>query len=246
MIDENEYLNIITNTLTKLEATQHGNINKAAKKMKDSIGAGGIVHIYCTGHSHMLMEEMFHRGGGLVPINPIFDPPTMLHEGVLKATNLERLEGYAEVILSGEDIREGEVVIIASNSGINSVPIEMATICKERGLNVVAITSCQISKRESSRHSSNLKLMDIADIVIDNCIKNSDASIEIEETSQKVAPISTIAGVYIVNRLVIDVVNEYTKNGEIPPIFMTANVKEGYAFNKNLIDKYSQRINALR
>lgn len=246
MINDNEYLNIIANTLTKVETTQREVINKVAEEMKRSIDEGGVIHIYCTGHSHMLMEEMFHRGGGLVPVNPIFDPATMLHEGVIKATKLERLEGYAEVVIAGQDIRKGEVILIASNSGINPVPIEMAMICKDKGLNVVGITSREISQRETSRHPTNLKLMDVANIVIDNCIEDSDASIEIKKTSQRIAPISTIVGVYIVNRLVIDVVNEYIKDDEVPPVFLTANIEGGDAFNKELINKYSQRIKALR
>jgi len=39
----------------------------------------------------MIVEELFYRTGGLVPVNPVFDSGTMLHEGALRSTRLERL-----------------------------------------------------------------------------------------------------------------------------------------------------------
>lgn len=242
MVEVKEYLNIIKDILEDIELTQAENIYKASNLIQASINNGGVLHTYSTGHSHMMMEEMFYRTGGLVPVNPIFDPNTMLHQGVLRSTEMERLSGYAKIVLNHADIREGESILICSNSGINAVPIEAALIAKEKGLNVIAITSVRISEKSKSRHSSGLRLMDIADVVIDNCIKKSDASIKIEKTNQSIAPVSTIAGAYIVNRIVIDIVNEFLKKDIVPPVFMTANVEGGYEFNEQLISKYKERI----
>lgn len=242
MVEVGEYLNVIKEILKEIEGTQGENIKKAATLIYKSIKNGGVLHTYSTGHSHMIMEEMFYRAGGLVPVNPIFDHNTMLHQGVLKSTELERLPGYAKIVLNNADIRKGENILICSNSGINSVPIEAALVAKEKGLNVIALTSVNVSEKAKSRHSSGLKLKDLADVVIDNCIKGSDASIEIEKTNQAIAPVSTIVGVYIANRIVIDVVNEFLNKGEIPPVFMTANAEGGFEFNEKLIYKYKERI----
>lgn len=242
MVGKGIYLEVIGDMLQEIEKTQADNIEKASKLIYESINNGGVLHTYSTGHSHMIMEEMFYRTGGLVPVNPIFDSNTMLHQGVLKSTELERLSGYAKVVLNNADIRKDENILICSNSGINAVPIEAAIIAKEMGLNVIAITSASVSEKAKSRHSSGLKLKDLADIVIDNCIKDSDAAIKIEQTNQLVAPVSTIVGSYIVNRIVIDVVNEFLKNNTIPPVFMTANVEGGYEFNEKLISQYKERI----
>lgn len=242
MIEGVQYLNIIKSLLEDIEMSQKNNFIKAGHIIENSLNNEGVLHVYSTGHSHIMMEEMFYRTGGIVPVDPIFDPPTMLHQGVLKSTELERLTGYAKILFDHHDLRKGESIIICSNSGINAVPIEAAMIAKEKGLNVIVITSVNISSNSKSRHSSGKKLMDIADIVIDNCIKGSDASIKIEETNQYVAPVSTIAGAYIVNRIVIEVVNKYRDKNKIPPVFMTANVEGGYEFNENLIKKYKERI----
>ena len=242
MIQSMTYLNVIKDILEEIEYTQGAHIQEAAKKIEESFQMGGVLHTYSTGHSHMIMEEMFYRTGGLVPVNPIFDPNTMLHQGVLKSTELERLSGYAKILLNHEDLRKGETILVCSNSGINAVPIETALIAKEKGLNVIVITSVNISENSKSRHSSGIKLKDAADVVIDNCIKHSDASIIIEKTNQSVAPVSTIAGAYIANRIVIEVVNEFLNKDKVPPVFMTANVEGGYEFNEQLIDKYKERI----
>lgn len=242
MIDNRAYLNLVTDLLNDIEATQAEKIDEAAGCVKDSIDNGGVLHVFSTGHSHMLIEEAFYRTGGLVPVNPIFDPATMLHEGAIKGTNLERLPGYAGIIFNNNDMRAGEPIIIISNSGINSVPVEMAMLAKERSMKVVALTSVCISSKSSSRHSSGHKLMDIADICIDNCIRESDASIRVEETGQMVAAVSTIAGAYILQRLVIAVANRFTKDGQIPPVFMSANIDGGYEFNEKLVKKYRSRI----
>jgi len=242
LIENRKYLDTVTELLSNIEETQLESIEKAASCIKKSLDGGGVLHAFSTGHSHMLVEEIFYRAGGLVPVNPILDPAVMLHEGVIKSTNLEKLDGYARVIFNNQDLRQGEPIVIISNSGINPVPVEMAMLAKERSMKVIAVTSCSISGSSSSRHPSGARLMDIADIVLDNCISSSDASIKVEETGQMVAAVSTIAGVYILQRVIIAVVNRYTGKGEIPPVFMSANVKGGYEFNENLINKYKTRI----
>ena len=77
------------------------NIKAAAKLIFDSIRSEGLLHVFATGHSHMLAEEMFYRAGGLVPINPILRPFLMQHEGAISSTKFERLSGLAEIIFEG-------------------------------------------------------------------------------------------------------------------------------------------------
>lgn len=73
------------------------------------------------------VQEGFFRAGGLVRFIPVLDPPLMLHEGALASTRLERLEGYAAGVLARYPVRSGDVMIVASNSGRNAVPIENAS-----------------------------------------------------------------------------------------------------------------------
>jgi len=240
------YQDKVIGLLKEIGCSQKDNINKAASAVKDAIANGGVFHAFSTGHSHMIVEELFYRTGGLVPVNPIFDPATMLHEGAVKSTMIERLPGYAEAVFKNVETQIGEPILIASNSGINAVPIEMAILAKKRQMVVIAITSVDISSRQDSRDISNKKLTDVADIVIDNCIKGEDASIEIYKTGQQIGALSSIAGIYIAQRIVLDVVAMFVDGGVVPPpIFMSANKSGGDKHNELLIQRYKGRIKVL-
>jgi uncharacterized phosphosugar-binding protein len=240
-----EYYNLVVKTITKIEETQESSIQQAGQLIKQAFQADGVLHVFSTGHSHMMVEEMFYRSGGLVPVDPVFDSGTMLHHGAVKSTQFERLPGYAQVIYSGIETQPGDPFIIISNSGVNSVPVEMAQIARADGMKVIAITSRNISQQLVSRTTSGKKLMDEADIVIDNCIIDSDASIKVGQSGLRVGAISTVLCAYIVQRIVLAVAYEYEKEGSNPPIFASANMPGGDAWNEPLVKKYKSRIRGL-
>ena len=138
-----------------------------------------MLHVFGTGHSHILAEEAFYRAGGLAAINPILDRRLMFFDGVMASTQAERETGYAGRILEREDVRAGDAAIVASNSGRNAVPIEMAVEFQRRGVKVIAIASLTHSRAGHSRHALGRRLFEIADIVIDTRIPAGDAAIAI-------------------------------------------------------------------
>lgn len=245
MFDVGQFKDVVVNLINEIEATQHENIEKAGKLIVQALGKDGVLHVFSTGHSHMIIEELFYRAGGLIQVNPIFDTSLMLHEGPIRGTALERLPGYAASIFKTIDYAEGEPMIIMSNSGINVVPVEMAQLATENGMKVIAITSVKLSDRLQSRHSSGMKLMDTANVVIDNCLNDGDAVLEIPGTGQRVGAVSSIAALYIAQRIVLEVVNEFLKIGKIPPVFMSANIPGGDEHNAQLVEKYKNRIRHL-
>src|SRR5918998_5845069 len=115
-------------------------IEAAAELIAGCIAAGGVVHVFGSGHSHMMAEEVFHRAGGLMAFDAMLDV-NLTSFGTLNAGMVERAEGYARVILDSFDVRPGEVVVIVSNSGINPVPIELAIEAGKIGARTLAITS---------------------------------------------------------------------------------------------------------
>lgn len=192
----------------------------------------------------MVAEEFFYRAGGLIQINPILEPFLMQHEGAKRSTKFERVSGIAKLIFESTDIREGEPLMVVSNSGINAVPIEMAMCGRANKNPVIAITSEKISKTLTSRHPGGKKLYEIADIVIDNCTPLGDGILN-TDTELKVGSVSTIANTYIVQRLVINIVNRYIADGRQPPIYMSANVPGGDEYNSGIADKFQNRIRCL-
>jgi len=235
------YLKSVQQTLDQVEKTQLEAIGRAADAIAEAIGNGGRMHIFGTGHSHIIAEEAFYRAGGLVPVNAILEPALMLHDGPFKSTDMERLEGYAEIILDHSGIRPGEVLMIVSNSGRNAVPVEMALTAKARGIIVVALTSLAHSKSVPSRHSSGERLFDVADIVIDNCGVVGDAVLPVNGLPTNVCPTSTVVGAAIINMIQAEVVERLGAMGIVPPVFVSANVDGGDEIDRQWRGAFEKR-----
>lgn len=226
-------------------AEEGENIRKAARMIAEAAGRGGLLHAFGTGHSYMLVEELFYRAGGFAFVNPIFEEGLMLHRGARQSTDMERMEGYASVILEHQPTSEGDVILIVSNSGRNAVNIEMAMEAKARGLKVVAITSLTHGAASPSRHSSGKRLHELSDVVIDNHGCVGDASIDVEGLAERVAPTSTAIGAIIVNAIVAEAAERMAGSGKPPDVFASSNGNAGEDHNERLIRKYKGVIRCL-
>ena len=230
------YYETINNLLARIASTQQRPIQQAARIISDHIAAGGILYLLGSGHSLAVAMEAYHRAGGLAPVDVIHDRTF---------GRAERLEGYAERLLKDYNIPAGGVVVVISNSGRNALPIGVALYCKPRGIRTIAITSLAHSKSVTSRHSSGKRLFEIADVVIDNCGIPGDAALEIEGLPGRACPTSGIAGMFIVESIIAQVIENLAANGETPPVFISANVDGGDEHNEKLYDKYWHRIRGL-
>lgn len=202
-------------------------VERAARLVADCVMGGGLIHVFGSGHSHMLAEEIFFRAGGLLDIDPVLESALMLHEGALKSTRMERLPGYAAIIADDREIRRGDVLIIVSNSGRNAVPVELAEIAKGRGVPVIAITSAEHSRRVSSRAPSGRRLFETADVVIDNHAPYGDACVSIERVAHPVGALSTITGAAILNAIMVGAVEMMARAGRPPVVLPSANLENG-------------------
>ncbi|WJH35504.1 sugar isomerase domain-containing protein [Paenibacillus sp. CC-CFT747] len=128
------YYRAVTQVLETIQTTQQEAMEKAAAACAKAIASKRAIYLFGTGHSHMLAEEPYYRAGGLVPVIPILETGLMLHEGAVKSTKLERLTGYAAILLEQAGVGDGDVLFIISNSGINALPVEMAEEASRRGL----------------------------------------------------------------------------------------------------------------
>lgn len=246
LVHDEEYLPKICEMLTDIENQEHEAIMKAAQAAYCSIQSGGLLHAFSTGHSHMIVEELFYRSGGLVPINPILREDLMLHSGAITSTRLERKSGIATEILEKAGLQKGDTLLLSSNSGINTVPIEAALYAKEKGLCVVSVTSLKASKELKSRHPSGKKLADVSDVVIDNHAPLGDGFLKLPQSGQITGGASTFGSLFIAQRIVLCIENLYLKDGLRPPVLFSANLPGGDEFNLSLVEKYQSRIKALR
>lgn len=230
--------------LRKVHDTQWEKIQQAGAWLADTLVNDRWLYAFGTGHSHLLAAELFYRAGGLARAVPMLDEDLMLHKNAIEATYLERREGYAAQLMSQYPMERGDMIIVASNSGRNAVPTELALLARERGLKTVAITNRAHSDAWPARHSSGKKLADAAELVIDNCGINGDATIELPALAGKIGPTSTITGALIINAIVIHGIELALTRNHQPEIYISSN-SNGDDHNDRMLQKYKSRIRHL-
>ena len=237
------YFTNIAVVLDNVLTTQRGAREESAKLLADAtLGDHNIFAFGCS-HAGLLALEMYYRTGGLATINPVRAPGLTLDiDPATMTSQMERLPEYGRVIADNQPIGEGDVVIIHSVSGRNTVTVDFALRCREKGARVIALTSVAAGKAIPSRHPSGKLLMDVADVVLDNCGCVGDASIEIKGVPEKVAPTSTAVGAAMLNAIMGRAVELIVERGEVPPIFMSANVPGGDEHNRDMLRRYKNHI----
>ncbi len=241
------YQREITGVLNRLWQTQTSNLRQAAVWMADAIAAGGLVHVYGSGHSVLPVMDIFPRYGSYAGFHPMMDSRLMWFSvldagGVHELLWLERKEGYAKVFLETQDLVPGDVLLVFSHGGINAAGIDVALEAKARGLKTVAVTSLDNARQKTATHSSGKKLADACDLVIDNCVPAEDALVPVEGVAGKVGAGSTVAVITIGMALVSEVAAQLRRRGVTPQPFVSPNVKEvGPENNAQVFAEYRRR-----
>lgn len=210
--------------LIQIVEQQQAAIEQAADWFARTIAAGRMVHLFGSGHSRILVEEMWPRYGSFPGFNPIVELSLSFHNlvvgpnGQRQAMFLENVGGLAARILRNFDITPVDSALVASSSGCNLVPIEMAEGFKRRGVKVVAIISKRHSEATRSQHTQGKRLSDFADIVLDTGAPVGDAMIQVEGLTTPVSPGSTVGGCLLVNAIKAEVAQRLVRLGHAPKV----------------------------
>ncbi len=215
-----------------IDAVEHQapTIEQAADWFAATILAGRMVHVFGSGHSRIMVEEMWPRYGSFPGFNPIVELSLSFHNLVVGANGqrqamfLENVSGLAARILRNFDLSPVESALVISSSGCNVVPIEMAEEFQRRGVRVVAIISRAHSDASVSRRADGRKLQDFADLVLDTGAPVGDAMVRIDGLDTPVAPGSTVGGCLLVNTIKAEVAVRLTKAGQPPTVLSGAAV----------------------
>jgi uncharacterized phosphosugar-binding protein len=217
------------NLLARARA-QESSIQHAADLFAATILRGQMVHVFASGHSRIMVEEMWPRYGSFPGFNPIVELSLTFHNLVVGANGqrqamfLENVSGFAARILRNFDLKEGDSALVISSSGCNIVPIEIAEEFQKRRVKVVALISQQHSNASTSKHRDGKKLQDFADLVLDIGAPVGDAMVKIEGLDTAVAPGSTIGGCFLVNAIKAELAERLTKAGHPPKVLTAAAV----------------------
>lgn len=230
------YLTRVVDLMQEVLDTQWDVITEAARVVTAAMGGDREIHAFGSGHSHMLAEELYYRAGGLADVRPILFEGLMLHANAPLSTRLERLPGLAREILDAHGVATGDVLFVFSNSGRNQVTTEIAAEARDRGLTVIAVTSVTHSQATSPRGGGR-RLLELADIVIDNRGALGDATVEVPGFPRRVAPTSTAVGAAIVNAVVAESIGVAVAAGIEPRVYASSNVDAGDAINDAILGR---------
>lgn len=218
--------------ITQTVESQKIKLQTVARWFADTILAGRMVHVFGSGHSRIMVEEMWPRYGSFPGFNPIVELSLTFHNLVVGANGqrqamfLENVSGLADRILRNFDLSEQDCALIISSSGCNVVPIEMAELFQKNGVKVVALLTKEHSEQSTSKRADGKKLGDFADLILDTGAPVGDAMVRVPDLATPVAPGSTVGGAMLVNCIKAEVARLLTEAGH-PPKVLSAGVVVG-------------------
>ena len=231
-----EYLDRITSILNEIESEESAAMDRASDAVADAICGDRLVYVFGCGHSHLVALDTFYRAGGLACVSALLDEDLMLHDGAAKSSRMEKMPGVGAEVYRRHAVKPGDLVVVISASGKNAAPVEVLRAAKAAGVKTVAISS-------SAYKPHGGVLLDEADIGIDSKVAYGDAVIPVGDATM--GGMSTFAGLFILNSMLIEGARKALERGATPPIYRSGNVEGGTAGNAILEAKYFERIKRL-
>lgn len=232
-------------------AKQQATIELVADRFSQSILSGRMVHLFGSGHSRIMVEEMWPRYGSFPGFHPMvelsltFHNPVVGSNGQRQAMFLENVSGLAERILRNYQFSPLDSALVVSSSGCNVVPIEIADGLWKRGVFVAALVSLAHCQASPSQRADGKKLVDFCDAVLDTGAPVGDSMVSLYGLDTPVAPGSTVGGCLVVNSLKAEVAKRLIHEGQ-PPLVLTSSALVGAERAKQLFesayDEHARRL----
>lgn len=244
------YLQKCSGIVERINAQQQ-QLRQAAEWFARTILAGRMVHVFGSGHSRIMVEEMWPRYGSFPGFNPIVELSLTFHNLVVGANGqrqamfLENVSGLAERILRNYDLSEEDSALIISSSGCNVVPIEMGELFQQKKIKVVSIITKEHSAKSTSKRSDGKKLGDFSDLVLDTGAPVGDAMVYVPGLDTPVSPGSTVGGALIVNCIKAEVAGLLTSAGQPPKVLSGAAVvgaERAVSLFESAYDEHAHRL----
>jgi uncharacterized phosphosugar-binding protein len=238
-----QYFERVSALLEGIRRTELPQIEKAAEICSRSIANGGLVFLFGAGHSRMMCEEMTPRQGCYAGFLALVELALSNHSsivganGLRSALQLEKFEGYAEEILKSFHFGPHDAFIVISTSGIRPVIVEMAMGARRRGMPVIAMVSREHCTHSAPAHSSGKKLIDVADVVLDNQCPPGDCVLELDGLEWRTGPASTVTGAMIINMLRCETASRLLAQG-ITPVLLPSHQFVGNASAAEQLERF--------
>lgn len=230
--------------LGRVRDEESGNVAAAGTAIADTVAAGGRLFAFGAGHSSLPAQDVVYRAGGLALMN-LLVVPGVVGIDVRPATlgsALERVEGLAGAVLDACPAQAGDVLVIISLSGRNTLPVEMAMHARALGLKVIGVTSVAYADGTEPRNRTGSFLKDHCDIVLDSKIAIGDAELTYEGIAAPFAPASTVVTSALMQAMLAAAAERLVDRGIEPPLLRSGNVDGGHEWNKRVMSEYGDRI----
>lgn len=228
-----DYFSDVRERLNELERSQEASIDAVA-----ALGAGAIIgrrpiHIFDTGH--LISHEFIDRTGGLAAYTALSFAGTLARgnewvnatRSPLDSSNERSAQLLVEWLFEQGTILYGDLLILSSVSGTNCLIVELARQATNHGVQVVAVTGVEFSKNLVSNHSSEKRLFEVADVVLDNCVPYGDAALAIDGFDVPVAAWSGLAGAALMWAVTAGITEKCIAAGTTPTIYSSYNLPGG-------------------
>jgi uncharacterized phosphosugar-binding protein len=242
---QSDYLRRVRELLDELESRSAETIDAAAGAITEALVAGNEFYVSPMGHGNE--GDFLHRAGGLVASQPFsfsFNVRDRI-DGIERER--ERAEPFdagletARLAVRSSHMRAGDCLITGSVSGRSSGPISLALAAREIGATAIGITSVEYSSQVASTHPSGQRLMDVCDIVVDNCVPYGDAGLEVEGLPERIIPMSGVATITACWMIHAGVVEKLLARGLQPSFFLSLNRPEGPEFNRQMREQFNRQ-----
>lgn len=250
MAGDRRFLDKFNQMANAFESQMGEQLLAAAELMADAIEQDRLIYIFGGGgHTCLVMQELFWRAGGLANLCPMID--FAIHPATPAYMYLahERMHGVGDALVDYYGVGEGDVVLVFHSYGFNAPTIDCALRAKEKGAQVVGISSSDWHKTIPAdfpiRHKSGKNLFDVADICIEDYVPFGDTVIDVEGFDRPITGISSTIDFYIAHRLEMECVKACVSRDIEPPVWSSANIPDGDKKNEELRKKYNPRVKFL-
>jgi uncharacterized phosphosugar-binding protein len=231
-----QYFDAAIDLLQRVRDEESGNIAEAGTLLADAVQSGGRLFAFGAGHSSLAAQDVVYRAGGLALMN-LLAVPGVVGVDVMPATlgsALERVDGLAGAVLDSSPAKPGDVLVIISLSGRNSLPVEMAMNARALGLKVIGVTSVAYASETRSRHVSGTFLLDHCDVVVDSKIAVGDAELSLDGVDAPFGSASSVVTGALMQAMIAATIERLAERGVQPPLLRSGNGR--------IFQEYGERI----
>lgn len=218
-------------------------LHTAALVCADAVAARKVIHIHDTGH--LISHELVARVGGLVNFTHFsyqgqVNSDNLYRERTRRADTFAAQQQLIRWALMQGHVEAGDVMVIGSVSGTSAGVVELAHQARQLGVQVVAVTSGAFSASLASQHPTGQRLMDAADIVLDNYAPIGDSFLTLEGQPKAICPVSGVTSVCLMWGLTSLLVEELNRRGLKPSVYESVNLPDGMQNYQLLREEYAQ------